>query len=172
MKLEHLAIVGLVDKNRLFKVEMSVDPAQASGGENTDNGNPFAHTFNFFMGKDKVRTAYRPIRGTLSVQLLPSSPIKVRYGSYVAKFRVTAVAPTESSAAGFVASRGGSGEAKISRELSIRFDAASSGGTARFDLGSMRVAYYDRGMFNGYTRERLTGDISVEARLTGVEISK
>jgi len=171
MKLEHLAIVGLVDKNRLFKLELSVDPSSASGGENTDN-NPFAATFNWLSGKDKVRTAHRPIRGTLSIQLQPSSPVKVKYGAYTAKFRVTAVAPTESSKAGLVLGRGGPGEARVGRDISIRLDAGQSAASQRFDLGAMRVAYYDRGIFNGYTRERLTGDIVVEARLIGVEIAK
>lgn len=171
MKLEHLAIVGLVDKNRLFKLELSVDPARASGGENTDD-NPFAATFNWFSGKDKVRVAHRPIRGTLSIQLQPSSPIKVKYGAYTARFRVTAVAPTESSKAGFVLGSGGPGEARVGRDISVRLDAGQNAASQRFDLGAMRVAYYDRGLFNGYTRERLTGDIVVEARLIGVEIAK
>jgi len=71
-----------------------------------------------------------------------------------------------------VVGRGGPGEMRLTREVSVLFNAASNIALHRFDLGSMRVAYYDRGMFNGYTREWLTGDIAVEARLVGVEISK
>jgi len=170
MKLEHLAITGLVDKNRLFDIDLTVSPSRAESRE-VGNQGWLVGLFTGSLGKEMTRSAYRSIRGNLTIRIKATSPVKIRHGKYVAKFRVTAAAPNVTAAAGFLVGGGGASEVKSSLVVSVAFDGASAQATQSFDLGELQVAYYDRGTMNGYTRKRLTGDIVVEASLVGVEIA-
>lgn len=168
-KMEHVAVAALADKNRLVEFYFSLSPSRASGGEVSSKGY-FASLLSFFSGKASVRSASKPLSGVLQAHLLPNRPIRLALADYVFKFSITASAPYSGSAKGFVVGGNGSDVWRTSSTVSVRMNASNPQARAEVNLGSMEVAYLDRGMAGGYTARWLTGDGALEVRLVSVEL--
>lgn len=170
-KIEHMAVATLADKNRLINFEFSLNPSRANGGEEVNKG-LLMPTINFFMGKNAIKVARKPITGVLRASLEKSRPIPLNHGEYAFKFSITAVAPRTGAAEGLVFGGNGDDEMIMRSSATLHLSSNRPSTQMNIDLGEMEIAYLDRGMMGGYTARWLKGDGRVEVRLESVELLK
>lgn len=159
-KMEHLAVVTLADKTRLFDFDLRLN--NNSTRESEGSCWMFCK-YNF--------SANKPLSGTLTVKQRNDSPIKVRYGRY----RVTLVASVnlprhQKRESNWKGSYDGADDQSYTVEASVEVTPGNLSVTKNVDLGTLAIAQFERGSAGGYHGIWATGNPTISMRIKNVDL--
>ena len=161
-KMEHIAVATLTDKNRLFSFDFSLDPSSSSSRE---GGCAMLCKYNF--------SATRPVSGRISVRLQPGSPIKLKQATYKVVLTADVQMPrTKIRESFWKGNYDGPDNISYSQDISVIVSPPNYSATAAAPLGSLLVAWFERGSAGGYEGAWATGDASIQIKLKSVELVK
>lgn len=162
--LERVAVAELTDKSRLIEFDFTVEDTPTTGGKVRGG-----QTFEFLVGKDARWNATKDIAGVLTVRLHPDRPVPLADAAYRFTFSITARANGYKSGVGFLVGPAGDYVERASTKVTVTLGAGTGGSRVRAEVGSLELAYLDRGAAGGYTARSLKGDGSLEVSLIAVE---
>ena len=161
-KLEHMAVATLTDKNRLFDFDLRLASASTSSREGRCW---MACTYNF--------TASRPVAGQLSLRLQPTSPIKLKQATYKVVFGAEVRMPRRKiRQSRWLGNYDGPDDISYTREISAIVSPPNYSANVDVQLGSLDVAFFQRGSAGGYEGAYATSNASIQLRLKSVELIK
>lgn len=160
--MEHMAVATLADKNRLFDFDLRLGSASTSSSE---GGCWMLCHYNF--------TASRPVPAQLTVRLQPSSPIKLKQASYKVVFAAQVSMPRHKlRESRWKGNYDGADDVNYTREISATVSPPSYSASMPVQLGSLTVAFFERGSAGGYEGAWATGNATIQLRLKSVELLK
>lgn len=161
-KLEHMAVATLADKNRLFDFDLRLSATSTSSQE----GRCLMFcNYNF--------TASRPLSGQLVVQMLPTSPIKLKQASYLVVFSAQIDMPRRKiRESRWKGNYDGPDNVSYAKEFSATVSPPNYSASLPVPLGNLVVAFFERGSAGGYEGTYATSNASVQLKLKSVELLK
>lgn len=161
-KLEHMAVATLTDKNRLFDFDLRLTPSTTSSSEGSCW---IACNYNF--------KASRPVAGQLNIRLQPTSPIKLKQATYKVIFTAQIYMPRRKiRQSSWLGNYDGSDDISYAQDISIIVLPPNYIANAAVQLGSLDVAFFQRGSAGGYEGAYATSNASVQLKLKSVELIK
>lgn len=160
--MENIAVATLADKNRLLNFDFSLTPSKTSSSE---GGCWMFCRYNF--------TANRPLQGQISLKPNPSSPIKLKQGSYKVVLTADVSLPRRKiRESNWLGSYDGPDNVAYTKDIEVTIFPPSYVVSKAVDLGSLNVAFFQRGSMGGYEGSWATDDASIQIRLKSVELLK
>jgi len=160
--MENIAVATLADKNRLLSFDFSLTPTKSSSSE---GGCWMFCRYNF--------TANRPLEGKISLKPNPSSPIKLKQGSYKVVLTADVSLPRRKiQESNWLGNYDGPDNIAYTKEIEVTIFPPTYAVSKAVDLGSLNVAFFQRGSAGGYEGSWATDDASIQIRLKSVELLK
>ncbi len=164
-KLEHLAVTALTDKSRLFSMAMTLEPSatrSAQGG--------------CWMFCEHNFTATRAVGGSISLKgNAAGSPIRLKQGVYDATVTVSVEVPRQAQQRSntiWVGSFDKRDDVRVVKDFKLTLRPPSYEATVPFALGSVAIAFLNRGSAGGYTVITAIGNPVVTAQLKSLELAR
>lgn len=160
IKIENMAVATLADKNRLFDFDLRINPTSTNSSE---GGCWMACKYNF--------KANRALSGQLNVRLQPSSPIKLKQASYKVAFAAHIEMPRWKIRESFwLGNFNGSNDVSYDQNVVVTVTPPNYSASVPVQLGSLEVAFFQRGSAGGYEGAWATDNATVQLKITSVEL--
>jgi len=159
-KLEHLAVVTLVDKTRLFDFDLRL----TNNSTQRNEGSCWMFClYNF--------TAQKPLTGTLTMKLRRDSPIKLRYGHYRVTFAGRVNLPRlMQRRSNWKGNYDGPSDQSYDVETSMDFSPGKTAASRSVDLGTLAMVEFERGSAGGFHGIWANGNPTVSLHIKSVEL--
>jgi hypothetical protein len=160
VKIENMAVTTLVDKNRLFDFDFRLNPSSTTSSE---GGCWMACRYNF--------SAERSVTGQISVRMQPNSPIKLKQGSYKVVLSAQVNMPRRKiRSSAWLGNYDGADDINFSRDIAITVAPPNYSASIASQLGSLNVAFFQRGSAGGYEGSWATSNAAIQIRIKSVEL--
>ena len=159
-KMEHVAVATLVDKNRLFDFDLQLNRSPTSTYEGSCL---FFCRYNF--------TASRAIQGRATVAFRPTSPIKLKLAKYKVTLSAEVFMPRHKvRASSWLGNYNGSDDVVLKNAIEVVVMPPSYTATIPVDIGTLPVAFFQRGSAGGYEGIWATSDARISVQIKSVEL--
>ncbi|MDP1609943.1 MAG: hypothetical protein Q8M11_02710 [Sulfuritalea sp.] len=159
-KMEHLAVVTLADKNRLFDFDLRL----------INNGTRKAEGSCWMFCKYNF-AANKPLSGSLTVKQRGDSPIKIRYGRYKVTLAARVNLPRHlQRKSGWTGDYDGADDQTYNVETSVEVAPGHLATPKNIDLGTLEIAAFERGSAGGFHAIWATNNPTVSMRIKQVDL--
>lgn len=161
--IEHMAVATLTDKSRLLDFDLNLDKSST----NTREGSCWlACKYNF--------TAVRSVQGTLTVRAnKKGAPIMLKHGNYKVNIVSALRLPRQGQRrSAWLGNFDGRDDEVVSNDFTVTLKPPHYTATIPVSLGTMRVAFFERGSAGGYSASWATGDANVSISYKSMELQK
>jgi hypothetical protein len=150
--IEHMAVATLADKGRLLDFNLRLDSTSTSSHEGSCW---LLCNYNF--------TASRPVRGTLTVRAKKSgAPVKLTHGTYSVTIASTVRLPRYGNRrTKLFGDSSGADDQVLTNNFQVTLRPPDYAATIPVDLGTMTVAFFERGSLGGYSAVWANGDPNI-----------
>lgn len=159
-KMEHLAVVTLADKTRLFDFDLRLSNSDTRKSE----GSCWMFCkYNF--------AANKPLSGTLTVKQRNDAPIKIRYGRYKVTLAARVNLPRhQQRKSRWTGDYDGADDQSHTLETTVEITPGNLSATKNVDLGTLAIAVFERGSAGGFHAIWATGNSTVSMRIKNVDL--
>ncbi len=159
-QIEHMAVATLVDKSRL--IDFTLSPTRTSS-ESGEGGCWWGCKYNFSL--------LRPIKGSISVQLNPRSPIKLTQGHYRLVLNATVFVPrVENRKSVWEGDYDGAHDQNSNKQIVIELHPPHYRASVNYELEAAYLGFFQRGSAGGYKAIWSTGDPKVTFSYQSMEL--
>lgn len=159
-KIEHMAVATLADKSRLIDFTLSPDRTASS-----------SHEGGCWMGCKYNFSLIRPIKGSISVQLNPRSPIKLTQGHYRLVLNAAVFVPrTENRRSNWEGNYDGENNQNSNKQIVIELHPPNYRASVNYELEPASLAFFQRGSAGGYKGVWSIGDPKVTFSYQSMEL--
>lgn len=160
-KIENMAVATLADKNRLFDFDFRINPTRTNSSEGSCW---IACQYNF--------KANRALNGQLNVRLQPTSPIKLKQASYKVSLTAHVEMPRWKIQESFwLGNYDGPNNVSYDQDMVVTVAPPNYSASVEAQLGSLEVAFFQRGTAGGYEGAWATENATVQLKIKSVELS-
>ena len=160
--MENVAVVSLVDKSRLLELDLRLD---TTATKTTEGSCWMLCRYNF--------KALKPLTGAMTLRAnVPGAPIKLRIGTYRVTLTATATMPRSKQVrSSWVGNFDGSNDQVITKDFTFTLAPPNYSATVPLDLGTLDLAFAERGSAGGYTLIWATGNATTTANFKMMELA-